>query len=82
MDAVKIVGSNVTNINVTPSSIGGANLVRIYAANIAVITQTTADATAIGNITVPAGSVTFIIKSYTDLLSSNVAVICTPVGYY
>jgi hypothetical protein len=82
MDAVKIIGPNVTNINITPSSIGGTNLVRIYASTVAVITQTTATGGAIGNITVPADSVTFIIKAYTDLLSSNVAVICTPVGYY
>jgi hypothetical protein len=77
----KIVGTNVTDINNTPSDIGVSTLVRIYSANIAVITQTTAAAGAIGNITVPAGSVTFITKAYTDLLSSDVAVICTPVAY-
>lgn len=77
----KIIGSNVSTIHTTPSSIGGANLVRVYSANIAVITQTDAAAGAIGNITVPAGSETFIAKAYTDLLSSDVAVICTPVAY-
>ena len=82
MSAVKIIGPTVSNINVTPSSIGGANLVRIYAATAAVITQTTSAAGAIGNITVPADSVTILIKAYTDLLSSNVVVSCTPVGYY
>lgn len=77
----KIVGANVGDINSAPSDIGGANLVRIYSASIAIITQTTAAAVAVGNITVPAGSVTFVAKAYTDLLSSDVAVICTPVAY-
>lgn len=80
--SVKIVGQTVANINVTPNSIGGAKLVRIYSATTAVITQTTATAEAIGNIIVPADSVTTLIKSPTDLLSASVAVSCTPVAYY
>lgn len=77
----KIVGPTVSTIHTTPSSISGANLVRIYSTNVAVITQTTAAAGAIGNITVPADSVTMLIKSPTDLLSSSVEVSCTPVAY-
>lgn len=81
MDAVKIVGPTVANINVTPSSIGGAKLVRIYSATTAVITQTTAAAEAVGNITLSSDSVSFLIKSPTDLLSSSAVVSCTPIAY-
>jgi hypothetical protein len=80
--AVKIVGPTVNTIHTTPDSIGGANLVRIYSANVSVITQTTAAGGAIGDITVPAASATLLIKSPTDLLSASVAVSCTPVAYY
>ena len=80
--AVKIVGPTVSTIHTTPSSIGGSTLVRIYSTNVSVITQTTAAAGAIGDITVPADSVTVLIKSPTDLLSASVAVSCTPVAYY
>jgi hypothetical protein len=78
----KILGPTVGTIHTTPNSIGGANLVRIYSTNVAIITQTTAAAGAIGNITVPADSVTVLIKAPTDLLSANLAVSCTPVAYY
>ena len=82
MSMIKIVGPTVSTIHTTPNSIGGASIVRIYAATIATITQTTAAAGAIGDITVPAGSATLLIKSPTDLLSSTAAVSCTPVAYY
>jgi hypothetical protein len=82
MSTVKILGPSVSTIHTTPNSISGAKLVRVYSANIATITQTTAAAETIGDITVPAGSFTVIIKSPTDLLSSTAAVSCTPVAYY
>ena len=77
----KIAGANVTDINSTASDVNAARLVRAYATAITVITQTTSAGGAIGNITVPANTVTFIAKASTDKLSSDVAVICTPAAY-
>jgi len=77
----KIAGANVTNISSVASDVNAAKLVRVYANAITIITQTNSTGSPIGNITVPANTVTFIAKDSTDKLASDVAVICTPVAY-
>lgn len=67
---VKVIGDEV---DITAANtVNDANLVRIYATNEAVITVS-----GNGSFTMPAGSVTFVEKSYTDTVAaSNTAVAC------
>jgi hypothetical protein len=76
----KITGSSVT-LSTTPSSIAGANLVRIYAPTGATITHKTAAAVTIGTMVVGSGSETVLIKDFTDTLEATATVNCTPVAY-
>jgi hypothetical protein len=76
---IKIKGATVAVT--TANNVNTATLLRIYAADIATITQATAEAVAIGTFTMPAGSVSWLEKDATDTVASTASVSCTPVAY-
>lgn len=66
----------------TADDIGGARLVRVYAAAVSKVTIENPEAnTVIGSFTVPAGSATIVEKSRTETIAGTTTLLCTPVSY-
>ena len=65
----------------TANTVFNAKLVRIYAANDALVTVSAANATVIGSFTMPAGDIELVEKNTSDTISANVAVKCCSIGY-
>jgi hypothetical protein len=66
----------------TEDDINLSRLVRIYAANISVVTIGDPVAnTTIGSFTMPAGSVSFVEKDRSHTISGSTALRCTPISY-
>ena len=76
---VKLKGSETSVTSATDLS--GAKLVRVYAVNTSVVTLADASSNVIGSFTIPAGRVEYVEKASDDLISANVAVLCTSVSY-
>jgi hypothetical protein len=77
---IKPVGSEVSITDA--SDLGGARLIRVYAAATSKITISNLDAnTEIGSFTVPASSVTIVEKNPTDMIEGTTALLCTPISY-
>lgn len=76
---VKLKGTETSVTSAT--NLGGARLVRIYASANAQVTLADASSNTIGAFTIPAGRVEYLEKSSDDLISANVAILCTSISY-
>ena len=76
---IKPIGEEVSVT--TAVALGGARLIRTYAAAAYKITIKDSDEVVKGSFTVPAGSVTIIEKSPTDTIEGTTALLCAPVSY-
>jgi hypothetical protein len=77
-ETIKLIGSEMSLT--TANTVGTANIVRVYAAANALITV--ADGvTTIGTCTLPAGTVEYFVKTPTQTIASNVAVLATKVAF-
>lgn len=76
---LKLVGSQVSVT--TANTVANANLVRAYAAANTLVTISDANSTVIGTMTMPGGFVETIAKNFTDTITANVALLCTPLAW-
>lgn len=74
---IKLRGNAVT-VNATPSDVGGATLVRCFAASAATVTVAGTHA---GSFLMPAAGVEYIEKDSDDTIASSSDLSCTPVAY-
>ena len=78
---LKLRGEQVT-ANGTPTSLGDASLVRVYAVANSVVTVANTGGT-IGSFTIPGGFVEIVAKNPTDTIacSPDDSLLCTPLAY-
>lgn len=76
---LKLVGSQISVT--TANTVSNANLVRAYATAETLVTISAANAAVIGTMTMPAGMVETIAKNFTDTITANVALLCTPLAW-
>jgi hypothetical protein len=77
MNIIKPIGEELTVT--TANNIGGAKLVRVYAATSSKVTI--ANDQTIGSFTMPAGSVTIVEKNKEDTIAGTNALLCTAISY-
>lgn len=76
---LKLVGNQVSVT--TATTVNGAGLVRAYAPADVLVTVSDANSAVLGTMTMPAGAYEIITKNYTDTISANVALLCTPLAW-
>ena len=76
---IKIIGTQVSVT--TANTVALSNLVRAYASAVTLVTISDASAAVIGTMTMPAGMTEVLVKNYTDTITANVALLCTPLAW-
>jgi hypothetical protein len=76
---LKAIGQQVSVT--TANTVGNSSLVRAYAASTTLVTISDASTNVIGTLTMPAGIVEILVKNYTDTITANVALLCTPLAW-
>lgn len=76
---LKLVGNQVSVT--TATTVSGSGLLRVYAPADVLVTVSNANNVVLGTMTMPAGAYEIITKNYTDTISANVALLCTPLAW-
>jgi hypothetical protein len=76
---LKMIGSQISVT--TANTVSNANLIRVYAPNVTLVTTAYANGTTIGTMTMAAGGVETLVKNYDETVSANVALLCTPLAW-
>lgn len=76
---LKMIGPQISVT--TANTVANCNIMRIYAAQVTLVTTAYANGTTIGSMTMPAGGVETLVKNYDETVSANAALICTPLAW-
>jgi len=76
---LKLLGSQISVT--TANTVGGYGLIRAYAAANTLVTITAANSTVLGTMTIAGGISEILIKSPTDTITANAALLCTPIAW-
>ena len=76
---LKMIGQQISVT--TANTVYNSSLVRVYAPNVTLVTTTDANNAVIGSMTMAAGGVETLVKNYTDTITANVALFCTPLAW-
>jgi phage gp45-like len=76
---LKMIGQQISVT--TANTVYNSSLVRVYAPNVTLVTTTDANNTVIGSMTMAAGGVETLVKNYTDTITANLALLCTPLAW-
>lgn len=76
---IKVTGSEVSVT--TANTVANSNIVRVYATANTLVTISAANTAVLGTLTIPGGSREILVKDFTDTITANTALLCTPIAW-